>query len=109
MRVAPEEVFVYLSSYLFAPMLDHGHAVQNPLRRATAKLLAAQARSGFGRYAAIGRLKLRASRRLFFIGVFYRILDFITSLLDLLPGFFYRLIDLLAGALRRALIFLAGE
>jgi len=109
MRVAPEEVLVYLSRYLFAPMHDPDHAGQNPLRRAKGKLLAAQARSGFGRYAAIIRLKLRASRRLFFIGVFYRILDFLTSLLDLLPGFFYRLIDLLAGALRRALIFLAGE
>jgi hypothetical protein len=109
MRVAPEIVSVYLSSYLLAPILDHDHAVQNPLRRAPAKLLAAQARSGFGQYAAIGRLTLRASRRLFFIGVFYRILDFLTRLLDLLPGFFYRLIDLLAGALRRALILLAGE
>ena len=90
-------------------MLDHDHAGQNPLRQATAKLLAAQTRREFGRYATIGRLKLRASRRLFFIGVFYYIFDFLTSLFDLLPGFFYRLIDLLAGALRGALIFLAGE
>ena len=90
-------------------MRGHDHAVQNPLRRATSILLAAQTRRGFGRYAAIGRLKLRASRRLFFIGVFYRIFDFLTSLLHLLPGLFYRLIDLLAGALRGTLIFLAGE
>jgi hypothetical protein len=55
--------------------------------------------------AAIGRLNLCASRRLFFIGVFCRILDFLTSLFDLLPGFFYRLIDLPSGALRGALFF----
>jgi len=59
--------------------------------------------------AAIGRLNLCASRRLFFIGVFCRVLDFLTSLFDLLPGFFYRLIDLLAGALRGALFFLASK
>jgi hypothetical protein len=58
---------------------------------------------------ATGRLNLRASRRLFFIGVFYRVLDFLTSLFDLLPGFFYRLIDLLAGAFHGALFFLAAE
>jgi hypothetical protein len=45
---------------------------------------------------------------LFFIGVFCRILDFITSLFHLLPGFFYRLIDLLAGALPGALFFLVA-
>jgi hypothetical protein len=47
------------------------------------------------------------SPKLFF-GVFCRILDFLTSLFDLLPGFFHRLIDLLAGALRRAFFFLAA-
>jgi hypothetical protein len=59
--------------------------------------------------AAIRRLNLRVSQRLFFSGVFCRILDFLTSLFDLLPGFFYRLIDLLAGALHGALFFLAAE
>jgi hypothetical protein len=58
---------------------------------------------------ATGRLNLRASQRLFFIGVFYRVLDFLTSLFDLLPGFFYRLIDLFAGTLHGALFFLAAE
>ena len=56
----------------------------------------------------LGRLNLGASPKLFFIGVFYRILDFITSLFDLLPGFFHRFIDLLAGALNRALLILAA-
>src|SRR4030042_4343162 len=40
----------YILYSLFAPMLNHDHAGQNPVLRATAKLLAAQARSGFGRY-----------------------------------------------------------
>ena len=56
---------------------------------------------------SIGRLNLYASPKLFFV-VFCRILDFLTSLFDLLPGFFHRLIDLLAGALRRAFFFLAA-
>jgi hypothetical protein len=77
--------------------------------RATAKLLAAQARSGSADRAAIGWLYLRASRRLFFIGVFCRVLDFLTSLFDLLPGLFYPLIDSLAGALRGTFFFLAAE
>jgi len=42
---------------LFVPMLDHDHAGQNPLRWATAKLLAAQARSGFGRYGRHRQVK----------------------------------------------------
>jgi len=59
--------------------------------------------------ATTGRLNLRALQRLFFIGVFCRVLDFLAGLFDLLPGFFYRLIDLLAGALRGALFLLAAE
>jgi len=65
--------------------------------------------AGLADMAAIGRLNLRASQRLFFIGVFCRILDFLTSLFDLLPGFFSRLIDLLASSLRGALFLLAAE
>jgi hypothetical protein len=57
---------------------------------------------------AIGRLNLGASPKLFFIGGFCGVLDFITSLFDLLPGFFHRFIDLLAGALHRALLILAA-
>ena len=58
---------------------------------------------------AIGNLNLGASPKLFFIGGFCGVLDFITSLFDLLPGFFHRLIDLLAGAFHGALFFLAED
>jgi len=50
--------------------------------------------------AAIGSFNLRASPALLFLGVFCRVLDFLTSLFDLLPGSFYLRIEFLAGALR---------
>ena len=43
-------------------------------------------------------------RKILFLGVFCRILDFVTGLFDLLPGFIYRLIDLLSGLFRRAFL-----
>jgi hypothetical protein len=43
-----------------------------------------------------------------FFGVFCRILDFVTRLIDLLPGFFYCLIDFLSGVFRRAFLFLSA-
>jgi hypothetical protein len=81
--------------------IRYGGLQQNPYPR--------RREAGLADMAAIGRSNLSASQRLFFIGVFCRILDFLTSLFDLLPGFFYRLIDLLAGALHGALFFLTGE
>jgi hypothetical protein len=59
--------------------------------------------------AAIGRLNLCASRRLFFIGVFCRVLDFLTSLFDLLPGFFYALSICLPARSAGPSFFLAAE
>jgi hypothetical protein len=44
----PKEEWNILYS-LFAHMLDHDHAGQNPVRRTTAELLAGQTRSGFSR------------------------------------------------------------